>query len=221
MPTSRTSRSDEGILSLTNSVLQHILGLNDETRSRILKIVRNQGQWQDLKVAVRSLSGVAHRRLNDVVNMAQDANPATSPEGETEFERESGFNKEHEPGHYDTEFHGHSGERTAPGTRYEFEEVRETMTFAGYLLNELQYDEDDLRDPQKKQEIMRMMRANDAQAKQLQDRAERENKQDRRQEVAQEQDPQRAQLLRKRQNLQQQIARIDQQLEQQQGNQQQ
>ena len=69
---SRTSRSDEGILALTNSVFKHIFGLTDETTSRMTKIIRNQGQWQDLKISVRTLSGVAHRRLNDVVNMAQE-----------------------------------------------------------------------------------------------------------------------------------------------------
>ena len=203
----RTSRSDEGILSLTNAVFQHILGLNDETRSRMLKIIRNQGQWQDLKVSIRQLSGVAHRRLNDVINMAQDANPTTRPENDT---AELGFNPRHEPGEFDHEGHGHEREG-----RFEFEETRESkkMTFAGYLLNEVTYDEEDLRDPQKRQDIMRLMRAGDTQAAQLVNRANREQKQERRSEIAQEKDPQRSQLMRKRQGLLQQIARIDQQLE--------
>jgi hypothetical protein len=213
---SRTSRSDEGILSLTNAVFQHVLGLKDETRSRILKIIRNQGQWQDLKVSIRQLSGVAHRRLNDVINMAQDANPATRPENDTTGK---GFNPQHEPGAYDSEGHGH--QRDA-GSRFEFEEVREnTGSFAEYLLSEVTYDDEDLRDPSQKQDIMRMMRAGDSQADQLVNRADREQKQDRRQEIAKEQDPQRAQLLRKRQNLMQQINRIDLQLKQGTGNEQQ
>lgn len=213
----RTSRSDEGILSLTNAVLNDVFGLNDETKSRILKIIRNQGQWQDLKLSIRQMPGVAHRRLNDVINMSRQATTDIEAARDAEEHGEVGFNREHEPGEFDTELHGHRGRA---GSKFEFEEVRENKTsFAGYLLNELTYDEEDLRDPQQKQDIMRMMRASDSQAEQLKNRAEREQKQERRQEVAKEQDPQRAQLLRKRQNLMQQINRIDQQLEQ--GNQQQ
>lgn len=209
----RTSRSDEGILSLTNAVLNDIFGLNDETKSRVLKIIRNQGQWQDLKLAIRQMPGVAHRRLNDVINMARQATTDVEAARDAEEHGEAGFHREHEPGEFDTELHGH---RSRGGTRFEFEEVRENekVSFAGYLLKELQYDDEDLRDPQKKQEIMRMMRANDAQAEQLKNRAERQQKQDSRKEVAQEQDPQRANLIRKRNQLRQQLANVEQQLEQ-------
>ena len=216
----RTSRSDEGILSLTNSVLNDIFGLNDETKSRILKIIRNQGQWQDLKLAIRQMPGVAHRRLNDVINMARQATTDVEAARDAEEHGEIGFNREHEPGQFDTELHGQRGR--PEGNKFEFEEVRESkMSFAGYLLNELTYDDEDLRDPQKKQDIMRMMRANDAQAEQLKNRAEREQKQSNRQEVTQETDPQRKTLIRKRNQLRQQLAAVEQQLEQgsQQGNQ--
>ncbi len=208
---SRTSRSDEGVLALTNSVFQHVLGLNDETRSRMLKIIRNQGQWQDLKLSLRQLSGVAYRRLNDVINMAADANPSTAPEDERE-----GFNPQHEPNEYDHEGHGH----TDRALKQEFEEYQEGKTsFAGFLLNELTYDEEDLRDPEQKQDIMRMMRASDDQAQQLAKKGNREQKQDQRQEITQEKDPQKSQLLRKKQTLLRQVAMIDAQLQGQNPNQ--
>jgi hypothetical protein len=209
----RTSRSDEGILSLTNAVLNDVFGLNDETKSRILKIIRNQGQWQDLKLAIRQMPGVAHRRLNDVINMARQATTDVEAARDAEEHGEEGFNRQHEPGEFDTEGHGHRGRPS--GGKFEFEEVREgKVSFAGYLLNELTYDDEDLRDPQKKQDIMRMMRANDAQAEQLKNRAEREQKQSNRQEVTQETDPQRKTLIRKRNQLRQQLAAVEQQLEQ-------
>jgi hypothetical protein len=215
----RTSRSDEGILALTNSVLHDILGLRDETRSLILKIIRNQGQWQDLKIAVRQMPGVAHRRLNDVINMSRQT---------VGVDREDGFDDE-EDGTED-ELGDKFGTREMDVRRedpakYEFQERRmrenKKVTFAGYLLNEVTYDETDLRDPAKQRDIQRLMRAGDDQAQQLIDRANRDQGQADRREVTQEQDPQRAQLMRRKQNLLKQVAEIDQQLSSKPGMQQQ
>ena len=202
--TSRTSRSDEGILELTNAVFKDIFDLSDETTSRIIRIIRNQGQWFDLKNSVRTLSGVAHRRLNDVINMARSAPTdvqADAPDenGEQEFSDNGEFDRDDDFGNDRID----NNERPA----------YENMTFVGYLINELQYTDDDLRDPAKKSEIMRMMRAGDNQAQQLVTRGEKEQKQDQRQEIQQEKDPQKAGLRRRRLALQRQLAQIDQQLE--------
>ena len=195
----RTSRSDEGVLALIDAVFKDIFGLNDETASRILKIIKNQGQWQDLKVSVRTLSGVAYRRLNDVINMArqQDGYGDTGDEfSDEEFGGEEFAN-------------GHEHETPSWDDNHV---AREGMSFVGYLLAELQYSDVDLRDPEKKQEILRVMRAGDRQAPQLITRAEKSQGQEQRQDIQQETDPRRISLQRKKQQLQKQIVAIDQQL---------
>lgn len=134
---SRSSRSDQGIVALATAVLKSIFGLSDETSARVMKLVHNQGQFQDLKNNIRMMSGVAHRRLNDVIDMA-DQRAELDPSGEEVDDQDTGWE-------YGTE----------------------AVTFAGFLLNELQYTDADLRDPAKKQQIMRMMRADDSTAQQL------------------------------------------------------
>ncbi len=205
--TSRTSRSDEGILELTNAVFKDIFDLTDETTSRIIRIIRNQGQWFDLKNSIRTLSGVAHRRLNDVINMARQA--ATDVQAD-ELPDENG--EQEFSDHEEFDNNGYGNERYA-SSEHEERPAYENMTFVGYLINELQYSDQDLRDPAKKSEIMRMMRAGDNQAQQLVNRGEKEQKQNQRQEIQQETDPKKAGLRRKRLALQRQIAQIDQQLE--------
>ena len=195
---SRTSRSDEGIMALANSVFKNIFGLTDETSARMMKIIRNQGQFQDLKNTVRTMSGVAHRRLNDVINMAQQKEQDVDPESDDFLDGE------------DARFQPDAD--IDRGDDWEFGRTNEAMSFAGYLLTELQYSDEDLRDPQKRQEIMRMMRAGDAQADQLKTRGERDQKQDQRQAIQQEKDPRRSTLLRKRQQLQRQILMINKEL---------
>ena len=197
----RSNRSDEGILAVTNAVLQNIFGLSDETRSRILKLIRNQGDFQTLKQTMRQMPGVAYRRLNDVINMTRQS---TSDVGAAQDAEQSGEDTDSEefnptPGEFDT-----GQERES--------HFNEKMTFTGYLLKELYYDEEDLRDPQKKQEIQRLMRASDQQAPQLVQRANNEEKRNARTQISQAKDPRQAQLMRKRQQLVQQIAQIDQQL---------
>ena len=128
----RTSRSDEGILALVNSVLQDVLGLNEETRSRMIKIIRNQGQWFDLKNTIRKLPSVAHRRLNDVINMSRSA---TTDVDTRNGESDNEFVDQEQEGQYDEE-----------GRRPQYGESQK-VTFAGYLINELQYTDADLRDP--------------------------------------------------------------------------
>ncbi|KKL91276.1 hypothetical protein LCGC14_1896320 [marine sediment metagenome] len=194
----RTSRSDEGVLALIDAVFKDIFGLNDETASRIMKMIKNQGQWQDLKVSVRTLSGVAYRRLNDVINMAQQRDGiGDTEEFSDDFDQEP--DKDPEQASWEQ-------------TNWDNDRVREGMSFVGYLLAELQYSDADLRDPQKKQEITRLMRAGPAQADQLITRAEKDQSRNLRQAVQQETDPQRINLQRKKQQLQKQIAQIDQQL---------
>ncbi len=195
----RTSRSDEGVIALIDAVFKDIFGLSDETASRMLKIIKNQGQWQDLKVSVRTLSGVAYRRLNDVINMARQK--VGGEDEDQEFDDELG----------DEEFNS-NGYDHDEGPEWDNNRVREGMNFIGYLLAELQYSDVDLRDPQKKQEITRLMRAGDVQADQLITRAEKDQTRDQRQDIQQETDPRRVNLQRKKQQLQKQIAQIDQQL---------
>ncbi len=206
----RSSRSDEGIIALTDAVFKDVFGLNDETISRIRRMIRNQGQWQDLKIAVRTMSGVAHRRLNDVVSMAQKrAGVDTGDTGEDDFGDDFGHDDHDDHVDFDHAEHGHQDHEHGQFDRG----MRENkMTFIGYLLTELQYSDDDLRDPAMKNDIMRMMRSNDAQAQQLVNRGERDQKRDQRLEVQQETDPKRASLQRRRQTLQRQIAAIDEEL---------
>ncbi len=200
----RSSRSDEGIIALTDAVFKDVFGLNDETISRIRRMIRNQGQWQDLKIAIRTMSGVAHRRLNDVVNMARGRAGVDTGEDESSDD----FGADDHPDFDDAE-HDHQDH----GTEFEREGMRENkMTFTGYLLTELQYSDEDLRDPAKRQEVMRMMRSSDAQAQQLINRGEKEQKQDQRLEVQQETDPRKATLRRRKQALQRQIIQIDNEL---------
>lgn len=197
----RTSRSDEGVLALVDSVFKDIFGLKDETASRMLKIIKNQGEWQTLKVSVRTLSGVAYRRLNDVINMARQRDGLGDEDrefGDDEFgDQEPDVNPE---------------QASWEQTNWDNNRVREGMNFIGYLLAELQYSDEDLRDPQKKQEIMRLMRSNDAQAEQLLNRAERDQTKSLRQNIQQETDPRRVNLQRKKQQLQKQIEQIEQEL---------
>jgi len=207
MASSRTSRSDEGILALTDSVFKDIFGLEPETVDRIKKIIRNQGQWQDLKIAVRTMSGVAHRRLNDVINMAQqrrtdsvDSDEYDGDEhGDNDNEEFMGANDRPEFGAQERDYESDRG-------------MRENLTFTNYLLAELQYSDQDLRDPAKKQDIMRLMRAGDGQAQQLVNRGEREQKRERRLEVTQETDPRRASLRRRKLSLQKQMLKLDKEL---------
>lgn len=197
----RTSRSDEGVLALVDSVFKDIFGLKDETASRMLKIIKNQGEWQTLKVSVRTLSGVAYRRLNDVINMAQQRD-GLGDEDRDEFGNE-----------FDDQEPEVDPERASwEQTNWDNDRVREGMSFVGYLLAELQYSDVDLRDPEKKQEITRLMRAGDRQADQLITRAEKGQHQAQRQDIQQETDPRRISLQRKKQQLQKQIVAIDQQL---------
>jgi hypothetical protein len=90
--------------------------------------------------------------------------------------------------------------------------LKEGSTFIDFLLNEFQITDQDLRDPQKKQELTRLMRANDQQATSLTQRAERDQKRQQRMTLQQEKDPRRAALYRKRLNLMKQVQKIDQDL---------
>lgn len=185
MPSSRTSRSDAGIISLTRSLLHDVMGLDNETISKMMKIIRSQGQLQDLKVNLRSLNAVAYKRLNQVIDMIEKDRKETREQ---------------------------KGEKEAPKDEKEQKDMKES--FLGYLLNELQFDADTLRDPDKKQDIMRLARASDTQADAMTQRMERDKKREVRQDVQQEKDPRRAQLKRKKMALLNQIEKIDDQLAQ-------
>lgn len=203
----RTSRSDEGIIALTDAVFKDVFGLNEETISRIKRMIRNQGQWLKLKQTVRTMSGVAYRRLNDVITMSQQRVDAEASDDEMDdnFTNDVGADDHPDFDHAEHNFQDRGTEFNR-GTR------ENKMTFAGYLLTELQYSDEDLRDPAKRQEVMRMMRSSDAQAQQLVNRGEKEQKQDQRLEVQQETDPRKATLRRRKQALQRQIMQIDNEL---------
>lgn len=215
----RTSRSDEGIIALTDAVFKDVFGLNDETISRMRRMIRNQGQWQDLKIAIRTMSGVAHRRLNDVISMAQQRAGVDMEDFGDESEDDFGDESRDESrdgsrddlgADFDRAKVDHQEDRSGQFDRG----MRENkMTFIGYLLTELQYSDEDLRDPAKKQEIMRMMRSGDAQAEQLVTRSDREKKREQRMEIQQETDPRKSSLRRRKQTLQRQIVGIDDELE--------
>lgn len=85
-------------------------------------------------------------------------------------------------------------------------------SFIDFMLMELQLTDQDLRDPEKKHEIMRLMRAGDQQAQQLVQRAEREKIRDQRTAIQQEKDPRKAALLRRRQMMMKQLQKLDTQL---------
>ena len=199
----RYSRSDKGTTALAKSIFQDILGLNASTSERLFSIIKNQGQLQDMKLAIRTMSGVSHRRLNDIIDRMDrlDTDPARTS---------AGIDDDHDHDHDDHDDHDH--EMIDRETALDQEEAPVRESFASYLLSELQYDDEDLRDPEKKQEIMRLMRAGDAQADQLVKRGTQKQKQDARQEIQQETDPRKSNLRRKRQRLTKQITMIDKDL---------
>lgn len=193
---SRYNRSDAGIMALTHAVLVDIFGLSDDTSQRVIKIIRNQGELQNLKQNLRGLSGMTYRRLNHVIDLVREERH--TPEeyiDDIESSEEDGFQSRFVDSVDDVDV------------------VRaESLSFVGYLLNELQYDVDDLRDPEKRQEITRLMRSPDSQAASLAQKAARQQKQEQRQAIQKETDPKRAALQRKKMNLQKQLQQIDQQL---------
>ena len=73
MPQSRSSRSDEGLMALTRAIFKQILGLSEQTTERMIGIIKNTGQFQDMKLAIRTMSGVSHRRLNDIIDRIEHA----------------------------------------------------------------------------------------------------------------------------------------------------
>lgn len=193
MPDNRFSRSDKGILNLTKSIFTELLGLSPDTSLKLFRIIRSQGEYQDMKNSIRGMSAVSHRRLNDAIAMHKQLD---------------------EPIQHDRGGEDDLDEPSVSDAEVDFDDESNNVkeSFGVFLLRELQYTADDLRDPQKKQEIMRLMRAGDAQAEQMIKRSQREQKQSQRQDVAQEQDPQRVSLMRKKLNLQKQIQQIDKQL---------
>lgn len=198
MPGSRQSRSDAGVIALTRALMTEVLGLNSETISKVMKVVRNSGQLQDLKVNLRGMNSVAYKRLNQVIDMIETDKEAKQDEGEPKEEK-----KAEKPAKKDNK------------------KVNES--FLGYLLNELQIDTDELRtDPDVKQDVMRLSRASDSQADAMTQRMQRDKMRKDRQEIQQagQDNPQKAQLLRKKMALKRQIDKIDDQLKQTGGEQQ-
>lgn len=184
MSTGRMSRSDSGVIALTRAVMGDVLGLDNETISKVMKLIRSQGQLSNLKVNLRGLNAVAYKRLNQVIDLI---------EKDREEDREQ---KGEEP------------------TEDEPEKKEMKESFVGYLLNELQFDADSIRnDPETKQDVMRLARASDSQARTMTDKMQREKTRNMRTDMQQEQDPQRAALKRKKLALQNQIDKINQQLQ--------
>ncbi len=76
----RQTKSDKGIQRLVKDVLQNVLGLPDETTSRVFKILHARGDWITVKQHVRqNLPTVAWQRINQALDMI-DAHSDDEPE---------------------------------------------------------------------------------------------------------------------------------------------
>ena len=180
MASSRKSRSDAGILSLSRALLQNVMGLNAQTTAKVMKLIRNSGQLQDLKQNMRGMNSMAYRRINQVVDVvikdAQKKNKGGKKEGNQDEEK--------------------AAQKKA---------VNES--FINYLLSEIQMDSETIRtDPQAKKDAIKLTRANDAQAVSLEKRMGREKLQRDRKSIADESDPkkkaQRRQIMQREKQLQ-------------------
>lgn len=187
MASSRRSRSDAGVLALTKALMKDVFGLNDDTISKVVKVIRNSGQLQDLKVSMRSINSVAYKRLNQVIDtIEEDKKKKDEPADRNEASDKKDSAKKKE-------------------------QVAES--FLGYLLNELQIDAERLRtDPETKQDVMRLARASDSQAQAMTQRMQRDKMRRDREAIQKADNPQKAQLLRKKMALQRQIEKLDDQI---------
>lgn len=187
MASSRRSRSDAGVLALTKALMKDVFGLNDDTISKVVKVIRNSGQLQDLKVSMRSINSVAYKRLNQVIDtIEEDKKKKDEPADRNEASDKKDSAKKKE-------------------------QVAES--FLGYLLNELQIDAEKLRtDPETKQDVMRLARASDSQAQAMTQRMQRDKMRRDREAIQKADNPQKAQLLRKKMALQRQIEKLDDQI---------
>lgn len=187
MASSRRSRSDAGVLALTKALMKDVFGLNDDTISKVVKVIRNSGQLQDLKVSMRSINSVAYKRLNQVIDtIEEDKKKKDEPADRNEASDKKDSAKKKE-------------------------QVAES--FLGYLLNELQIDTERLRtDPETKQDVMRLARASDSQAQAMTQRMQRDKMRRDREAIQKADNPQKAQLLRKKMALQRQIEKLDDQI---------
>ena len=170
MAATRKTRSDPGILALVRALMQEVLGLNADTTSKIMRIIRSSGQLQDMKQNMRSLNALAYRRLNHAIDIIEKQEKRETKKEEAD-------------------------EKNNNSKVAKKEEVKES--FINYLLNELQLDTGDIAtDPEVKQDALRLTRANPQQAASLEKRMRREKMQKDRKELQAEEDPRKKALRR-------------------------
>lgn len=173
MASSRKSRSDQGILALSRALLQNVMGLNAQTAAKVMKLIRNSGQLQDLKVNMRTMNSMAYRRLNQVIDVVIKDKQKKGKDGKQEADQ--------------NDQNGQKAEQKKA--------VNET--FLEYLLTEVTLDSEAIRtDPEAKQDAIRLTRANDSQAMSIEKRMRREKIQKDRKDLASEEDPRKKALRR-------------------------
>ncbi len=166
MASSRKSRSDAGILALTKAVLQNVMGLSPQTAGKVMKLIRNSGQLQDLKQNMRGMNSMAYRRLNQVVDVViKDAQ------------------KKNKGGKQDDE---KAAQKKAVNESFINYLLNELQLDSEAIRT----------DPKAKQDAIKLTRANDSQAASLEKRMQREKIQSDRRAIADEQDPKKKQQRR-------------------------
>ncbi len=176
MASSRKSRSDAGILALTKAVLQNVMGLSPQTAGKVMKLIRNSGQLQDLKQNMRGMNSMAYRRLNQVVDVViKDAQ-----------KKNKGGKKDEEK----------AAQKKAVNESFINYLLNELQMDSEAIRQ----------DPEQKRDAIKLTRANDSQAASLEKRMGREKLQRDRKSIADETDPkkkaQRRQIMQREKQLQ-------------------
>ena len=72
MATERLNKSDKGIRTLTMDVLQTVFGLTPNMADEVMNLFRRKGEWGNIKQHVRQMNAVAHRRLNQAIDLVDN-----------------------------------------------------------------------------------------------------------------------------------------------------
>jgi len=123
MAKERLSRSDKGVMALVHSFMKDGMGLSPKTITLVMKRIRDQGEFGNMKNHMRGLSGSTYKRINQAIDMAEE-DAAKMSKGKPEEGKEEG---KEEAAEKDVE----AAETQKPKAK---EEVKES--FLHYLINE-------------------------------------------------------------------------------------
>ena len=72
MAKERLSRSDKGVMALVHSFMKDGMGLSPKTITLVMKRIRDQGEFGNMKNHMRGLSGSTYKRINQAIDMAEE-----------------------------------------------------------------------------------------------------------------------------------------------------